>query len=61
MRRILEEAGAPIIRKAAVRYLEERLSEYASDIARKAVLVMKKEGRKTLYKEDLKLALRLSE
>ena len=54
--RILLDNGASRVSKNAMNYFGEVLEEYALDISRKAVMISKHSGRKTVKAKDLRLA-----
>ncbi len=56
MERILKKAGAERVSEDAKEALKEVLEEYGEKIGKKAVDLSKHSGRKTIKKEDLKLA-----
>jgi len=54
--RILLNLGANRVSKDAMFYFGDILEEYALDIAKKAVMIAKHSGRKTVKAKDLRLA-----
>lgn len=59
VRRLLKRAGVNLVAQETVEYLTEWIEDYIKDLAMNAKLVMTDHGRKTLYKADIKLALKL--
>jgi histone H3/H4 len=58
MKRLVKGAGAARVSEDAADALREVLEEFASDLATKAVQLAKHAGRKTITREDIKLAYR---
>lgn len=56
--RILLNLGADRVSKDAMFYFGEVLEEYALEVSKKAVMIAKHSGRKTVKAKDLKLALK---
>ena len=56
MARILENAGAPRVSKAAAQELAEIMMDKAQEICEQAVRISKHAGRKTINDGDVKLA-----
>jgi len=56
MERILKEGGAERVSEDAKEALAEILEEYGLELAKDAVLLSGHAGRKTVRKEDVKLA-----
>lgn len=54
--RILLDTGASRVSKDAMHYFGDVLEEYALEISRKAVMIAKHSGRKTVKAKDLTLA-----
>ena len=58
MKRIIKNAGAPRVSEDAAEALREVLEDIALDLSRKATQLSKHAGRKTVTKNDIKLAAR---
>ena len=58
MKRIIKAAGAARASEEAAEALRDVIEDIAADIARKAVQFAKHAGRKTVTKDDIKLAAR---
>jgi len=58
MGKLLKEGGAERISKDAMETLAEVLEDYALHIAKQAVLLSNHAGRKTVRREDIRLAVR---
>lgn len=56
LERILRNAGAERVSASAVAYLSEALEEYGEKLAKEAIGLARHAGRKTVKKEDVKLA-----
>ena len=56
MDKLMKESGANRVSKKAAVALKEELEEIASELAEKAVKFSKHAGRRTVQKEDVKLA-----
>ena len=56
--RILLDTGAPRVSKSAMDYFGQVLEDHALDISRKAVMIAKHSGRKTVKAKDLRLAIK---
>ena len=56
MERLLKEGGAERVSEDAKEALAEVLEEYGLEIAKDAILLSEHAGRKTVRKEDVKLA-----
>jgi histone H3/H4 len=60
LERIMRSAGSQRISATAVAELAEAIEDYGLKISREAVELAKHAGRKTVKKEDIKLAARKS-
>ncbi|MBR9689282.1 MAG: histone family protein [Candidatus Altiarchaeota archaeon] len=58
MKRLVKGAGAARVSEDAADALREVLEDFASEVASKAVQLARHAGRKTVTKEDIKLAYR---
>jgi DNA-binding protein len=58
--RILLDTGASRVSKDAMDYFSEILEEFAMDISKKAAMIAKHSGRKTVKAKDLRLAQKSS-
>ena len=58
MKRIIKNAGGLRVSEDAAEALREVLEEIATDLAARAVQLAKHAGRRTVTKEDVKLAYR---
>jgi len=56
--RILLNTGAQRVSKEAMFYFGDVLEEYALDISKKAAMIAKHSGRKTVKAKDLRLAIK---
>jgi DNA-binding protein len=56
--RILLNTGADRVSKDAMFYFGDILEDYALEISRRAVMIAKHSGRKTVKAKDLKLAIK---
>lgn len=56
--RILLNCGAHRVSKDAMFYFGDVLEEFALDISKKAVMIAKHSGRKTVKAKDLRLAIK---
>ena len=56
--RLIRRAGAQKVSREASKVLVEHLEERATEIARKAVVLARHAGRKTVKVEDIKLAIK---
>lgn len=60
MERIMRKAGAQRVSATAVAELAEAMEEYGARLSREAIGLAKHAGRKTVKREDVKLAARRS-
>ena len=60
MERIMRKAGAERVSATAVAELAEALEEYGARLSKEAIELVRHAGRKTVKKEDVKLAARRS-
>jgi len=60
MERIMRSAGAQRVSATAVAELAEALEEYGTKLSKEAIELARHAGRKTVKKEDVKLAARRS-
>ncbi|MBR9681108.1 MAG: histone family protein [Candidatus Altiarchaeota archaeon] len=58
MKRLVKGAGAARVSEDAADALREVLEDFASEVASKAVQLARHAGRKTVTKDDIKLAYR---
>jgi len=58
MKRLVKGAGAARVSEDAADALREVLEDFASEVAAKAVQLARHAGRKTVTKDDIKLAYR---
>ena len=58
MKRLVKGAGAARVSEDAASALREVLEDFAGEVAAKAVRLARHAGRKTVTKEDIKLAYR---
>ena len=58
LERIMRKAGAERVSAGAVAHLAEAMEEYGLRLSREAVELARHAGRKTVKKEDVKLAKR---
>lgn len=58
MKRLVKGAGAARVSEDAAEALREVLEDFAGEVASKAVQLARHAGRKTVTKEDIKLAYR---
>lgn len=56
MEKLLKKAGAPRVGEDAKEELRELLEEHALAVSARAVALMRHTGRRTVQKEDVKLA-----
>lgn len=56
--RILENSGAKRVSKEAAEKMADLLEEYGQKISKKALMIAKHSGRKTVQANDIKLALK---
>ena len=60
LERIMRKAGAERVSASAVEKLAEAMEEYGEKLSREAVELARHAGRKTVKREDVKLAARRS-
>jgi len=60
MERIMRKAGAERVSATAVAELAEAMEEYGTRLSKEAIELVRHAGRKTVKKEDVKLAARRS-
>jgi len=60
LERIMRKAGAERVSATAVAELAEAMEEYGAKLSKEAAALAKHAGRKTIKKEDIKLAARRS-
>lgn len=59
IRRIIKSQGVEMMQRVVPKFMAEYLEDHLKRVVENAKMIMIKEGRKTLYKEDLKLADKL--
>ena len=56
--KIMMDSGAKRVADSALEALSDYLEDYAAEISERAIRIAKHSGRKTVQKEDIKIALK---